>query len=100
MSRRLGSVPCHESAEAVRAIIEGVFAELTGHALSHLAPIFIERYSHGGMSSGHVCPEFWRDEAFPLLLARHAELVCRKHRSENAEAAGPLPRTASDDNGR
>lgn len=78
MARRFESVPCPASPEAVRAIIEGAFAELTGHPVSHPNRVFVERYAHGGMSSGHVSPEFWRDRALPVLLARHAEMMGRK----------------------
>src|SRR3954452_12807965 len=58
MARRLKSVACPPSPEAVRAIIEGAFAELTGHPISHPDSFFVERYSRGGMSSGYICPEF------------------------------------------
>jgi len=73
MIRRLQTVPRPASLEAVRAIIEGVFAELTGYPLSHPDTVYIERYSYGGMSGGHISPEFWRDVAMPWLLSRHCE---------------------------
>jgi molybdenum cofactor cytidylyltransferase len=43
--------------------------------LSHPDSFYVERYGHGGMSSGLVSPEFWRDTAVPLLLARHDALL-------------------------
>jgi hypothetical protein len=33
----------------------------------------IERYAHGGMSSGMISVEFWRKEILPLLKTRYTE---------------------------
>ena len=85
MAKRFKSVACPASSEAVRAIIEGAFAEFTGHPLSQPDSFYVERYSHGGMSSGHVCPEFWRETAIPLLLARHGALPGRTAQEPDAE---------------
>jgi hypothetical protein len=84
MARRVKAVPLPESIEAARAIIEGVFAMLTGHPISRPESFFVKRYSHGGMSSGQVCPEFWRDLAVPLLLSRHRALVASEASSDAA----------------
>lgn len=89
MARRVRAVPCPVSAEAARAIIEGVFAMLTGHPISHPDAFFVERYSHGGMSSGYICPEFWRDRAVPLLLSRHRASVAQSGRPDAAPGAAP-----------
>jgi hypothetical protein len=75
MKRRLKTTPLPVSPEAARAIVEGVFAMLTGHPISEAEAFFIERYSHGGMSSGYISPEFWRECAMPLLLSRYQALV-------------------------
>lgn len=48
-----------------------MFAELTGESLEGDDPVFVEKYKHGGMSSGQVSREFWRDSALPLLMLRH-----------------------------
>jgi 8-oxo-dGTP pyrophosphatase MutT (NUDIX family) len=66
------SVP--DTEEELVTEIEKAFQELTGFPITHTESIYIERFSHGGMSSGHVEPEFWRDEAIPLLQARFAGL--------------------------
>jgi 8-oxo-dGTP pyrophosphatase MutT (NUDIX family) len=63
-----------ETEEALIVAIETAFHKLTGFPITHTESIYIERFSHGGMSSGHVEPEFWRDEATPLLRARFAGL--------------------------
>ena len=53
--------------------IEGAFKTLTKHSVSTPEIFYVERFSHGGMSSGLISPEFWRDEAIPLLLARFSQ---------------------------
>jgi len=50
--------------------IETTFEKLTGKKLQNEDPIFVKRYSQGGMSSGQVDPSFWRKTAVPLLLSR------------------------------
>jgi ABC-type molybdenum transport system ATPase subunit/photorepair protein PhrA len=44
---------------------------LMGTPLTNRDPIFVERFSHGGMSSGYVSPQFWAETAIPLLRARY-----------------------------
>lgn len=72
MRQRLASVGCPETARELLAIIEAVFEELTGHPISHTEFIHVEKYSHGGMSSGMISPGFWRDTAIPLLRQRYS----------------------------
>lgn len=62
-----------ETEQGLRALLEQAYEQLTGAPLSSPDPIYIERYSHGGMSSGTVSPQFWRATALPLLLARYRE---------------------------
>jgi molybdenum cofactor cytidylyltransferase len=80
MRRHLEGVECPSTPEALTSIIEQAFEELTGFPLSHADPFYVEKYSHGGMSSGYVNPKFWRETAVPLL---HGRLPAR--RSEDAE---------------
>ena len=48
-----------------------------GYPITHQQDIFIKRYAHGGMSSGYVCLQFWREKVFPLLQARYLEFMTR-----------------------
>jgi hypothetical protein len=73
MGRHFELVPLPATAEELQALIETAFESLTGHPISTGNPVFVERFDHGGMSGGHVSPEFWRDKAIPLLLARYAD---------------------------
>jgi hypothetical protein len=70
MRRHFGGVGCPATSEGLASIIEAAFEELTGFPISHAEPIYVEKYSHGGMSSGYVQPEFWRETAVPLLRSR------------------------------
>jgi hypothetical protein len=62
----------YPSTEAqLTVLLEQTYQQLTGAPLSNRDPVFVERYSHGGMSSGYVSPAFWAETAIPLLLARY-----------------------------
>jgi hypothetical protein len=47
-------------ASEIYDVIAIAFEELTGCSLKSREPIFVDRFAYGGMSSGHVDPEFWR----------------------------------------
>jgi molybdenum cofactor cytidylyltransferase len=59
--------------EQLTALLEQTYQQLTGVALTNPDPVFVERYSHGGMSSGSVSPQFWAETAIPLLRARYGD---------------------------
>jgi hypothetical protein len=71
MRATLGSSPYPDTEAQLAALLEATYQQLTSAPLSHPDPIFVERYSHGGMSSGYVSPQFWVDKAIPLLRARY-----------------------------
>ena len=71
MKATLGNVPFPATEEQFAALLEATYQQLTGMPLSHHEPFFIERFSHGGMSSGYVSPPFWAEIAIPLLRARY-----------------------------
>jgi hypothetical protein len=73
MKQILSSARYPDTVDALVALIETAFEQLTGYPVSHQDFIYVERYSHGGMSSGHVSPEFWRDTAIPLLRKRYGK---------------------------
>lgn len=51
--------------------LECLFRELIGFMLAtSQETVYIERYAHGGMSSGHVEPAWWRTKGIPLLEKR------------------------------
>jgi len=73
MKQHLINIGCPDSIEEFIKIIEITFRNLTGHPVFHEDFIGIEKYSHGGMSSGCVDPKFWREKAIPLLKKRFLE---------------------------
>jgi len=72
MRAQLSSTPLPSLASDLVEQIEQAFQRLTGHPLSTSTTFHLREFSHGGMSSGAISPEFWREEALPLLRARHA----------------------------
>lgn len=83
MRERLGAVACPDTADELATIVEATFQELTGRPITHPDHFYVEKYSHGGMSSGGITPSFWRDTAIPLLRRRHAEACPPHHEREN-----------------
>ena len=73
MRTYLEKTPLPASADELIALIETTFETLTGHWISEREMFFIECFSHGGMSSGHISPEFWAEQAIPMLLERYRE---------------------------
>src|SRR5262245_40364485 len=71
MKATLGSSDYPSTEEHLIALLEQTYKYLTGMPLSYQEPFFIERFSHGGMSSGYVSPQFWAEIAIPLLRARY-----------------------------
>src|SRR5262245_45617777 len=60
--------------EQFTSLLEQLFQQLTGTPLaSYLRLFFVENYSHGGMSSDYVSPQFWIEKAIPMLRARYQE---------------------------
>ena len=44
------------------------YAKSVGKSLTYGSDVFVERFSHGGMSSGWVCGNFWICYGIPFLL--------------------------------
>lgn len=56
-----------QSIEELNKRIRYAFRSLTGASIDSTAPIFLEKYDKGGMSSGHIDPNFWRTRALEHL---------------------------------
>lgn len=70
MRDHFAGVECPGTADELAASVEAMFLRLTGMPMSHPEGIHLEKYAHGGMSSGVVWPPFWREDAIPLLRSR------------------------------
>lgn len=65
-----------DSVSEFRSQLEILIQQLTGCDLDSDESVHVPRYDSGGMSSGHVSPEFWREIAIPLLceqFEKHSE---------------------------
>ena len=71
MKSTLDNYEYPDTEEQLTILLEQTYQQLIGASLSNREPIFVERHSHGGMSSGHISPEFWAEQAIPLLLERY-----------------------------
>ena len=72
MGTHFSSMQLPESVVELRELFERAFELITGHPLSSADCFFVEGFAHGGMSSGQISPEYWRDKVLPLLLNRYA----------------------------
>jgi len=61
-----GGLP--ENQEEFVAQVESKIKDLTSSDLGGDQPIFVARYDAGGMSSGHISPEWWRATGISLLI--------------------------------
>lgn len=73
MRNHFSSILLPATVSELEARIEEAFKFLTGHSLAEGREFYVSRYAHGGMSSGMVSPEFWRNDALPLLRSRYVE---------------------------
>ncbi len=69
-------IPC--SISGLIAIIEKSFIELTAHPITYGDSIYLEKYSHGGMSSGYIDPRFWKLTVIPLVVKRYEEYTGKR----------------------
>ncbi len=71
MKSVLANVAYPESEEDFNILLEQTYEQLTGVSIKepHYS-VLVERYSHGGMSSGRVAPQFWTEVGFPMLQER------------------------------
>jgi len=74
MKSHFENTPLPATTDELVSLIQTAFASLTAHSVSESENFFIERLSHGGMSSGHISPEFWRDKVIPEIGSRFDKL--------------------------
>jgi hypothetical protein len=73
MQATLGRHIYPSTEEQHTTLLEHTYQQLTGAPLTRRDRVFVERYSHGGMSGGYVSPQFWAETAIPLLRARYRD---------------------------
>jgi molybdenum cofactor cytidylyltransferase len=72
MREYFSEAPIPNSVSQLEQKITQAFFDLTGHLMSGSKHFRVERLAHGGMSSGCISPEFWREKALPLIKNRHS----------------------------
>lgn len=82
MREHFENIACPDSEAQLLFLLEQTFATLTGTSLTTTAPVLVDRYKGGGMSSGYVSPTFWAEQAFPLLLERFHTICANAERVE------------------
>jgi hypothetical protein len=70
MAAQFSSIELPASSSELAALLYESFTILAGNAVSFSGHIQLPRHSHGGMSSGGISTNFWRERGIPLLLAR------------------------------
>ncbi|RJP84509.1 MAG: hypothetical protein C4518_18495 [Desulfobacteraceae bacterium] len=71
MFNHLATTKLPDSISGLIEIIEQAFIELTAHPITYGDNIYLEKYSHGGMSSGYIEPRFWGKTVLPLVVERY-----------------------------
>lgn len=69
---KINEIP--NSVSEFRSQLEVLIQQLAGCDLDSDESVHVPRYDTGGMSSGHVSPEFWREIAIPLLCERFSAM--------------------------
>lgn len=72
MREHFAKTPLPAQVTELERQVTQAFLELTGRPLSTPEPFHMDELAHGGMSSGFVSPEFWREQGLPLLRGRHS----------------------------
>ena len=81
MQVKLGDYEYAETEEQRTVLIEQTYQQLIGISISDHEPIFIERFSHGWISSGYTSPQFLVEQAKQAILMlraphRESRYVC------------------------
>ena len=64
------------SADAVVSLLQAALGEVAGLDLGDTASsVYRAQYAHGGMSSGMISLDAWRQQLMPILVARARTLL-------------------------
>jgi hypothetical protein len=69
---RLADQDAPTSADELASLLHAAFRELTGTDLvgDPATSAYLEQYAHGGLSSGMISLDTWRQQLMPMLLER------------------------------
>ena len=74
MQQALSSSPLPATEAELVAIVENLFEQLTGYPISTPDAFFVQKYAHGGLTSGYILPKFWRETGLPFLRSQFIEI--------------------------
>jgi len=74
LGEKLADVDLPDTVEDLRHLMENSFWIVTGKSLSFSDEFHIARFDQGGMSSGGISSEFWRNIGFPLIFERYKSM--------------------------
>ncbi len=77
LREHLSATDIPASAGEAASLLHAAFRELVGHDLvsDTMSSVYLERYAHGGMSSGMISLDTWRQRLMPLLAERARTLL-------------------------
>lgn len=80
LEERLARLPVPDDKRALEDLLVTAFNDIVGVDLMNAnsweqgesgdSGVYREEFAHGGMSSGFVCLEVWRERLIPLLMSR------------------------------
>jgi hypothetical protein len=74
LKERLGDFELPRTEQELGDALRQQFRVSVGADLDTLSQVQITRFAHGGMSSGMISGDYWRDRALPLLLQRYTTM--------------------------
>lgn len=82
LGKALRTVDSPANSSELLYLLRESFERLVGMPITHPEDVYVERFAHGGMSSGFVCMQFWRELGLPLLCRRLDEYLRGEHGRE------------------
>jgi hypothetical protein len=71
LREKLSGEPLPRDKASLQRLLENVFWEVTQHSLAFCDQFKVERFAHGGMSSGWISGKFWREDGYSLIAQRY-----------------------------
>jgi hypothetical protein len=77
LRRHLSGTDVPASVDEVVGLLYVAFGELVGHDLAgdQASSVYREEHAHGGMSSGMISLDTWREKLIPMLAERARKLL-------------------------
>jgi hypothetical protein len=92
LSAHLADHEVPASAEELASVLHAAFRELadTDLAKDPASSVYREQYAHGGMSSGMISLDTWRQQLMPMLAERARTRLPSRPRKADRDHTNPL----------